>query len=630
MYPGLANGAISSILAKGSAEQQQTYLPKMVSGEWLGTMNLTEPHCGTDLGLLRTRAVPQADGSYAITGTKIFISAGDHDLSENIIHLVLAKTPGAPESSRGISLFIVPKVLINPDGSLGARNAVSVGAIEHKMGIHGNATCVMNYDGATGFLVGEECKGLAAMFIMMNAARLGVGMQGLAQAEVAYQNAVLYAQDRRQGRALTGPAEPQQAADTLFVHPDVRRMLMDAKTFTEGMRALCLWGALQVDLAHSAPTKAEREAADDVISLLTPVIKGYGTDMGYKTATDMQQIWGGHGYIAENGMEQFVRDARIAMIYEGANGVQAMDLCGRKLAANGGRAIQRLFELVDDEVADAGPDLAPVAERLGKANGELKAATMWFLQHAMADPNALGAGAYAYMTLMGVVTQGLMWLKMARVATVALAAGSDEPAFYQAKLTCARHWATRFAPQAGALRREVEAGADTVMALPARVAPELMPTSRPSTLALRRAQSLASAGLTWIAPSIDWVCRLPGMNPAPMPWIGCGAGWPPEITGDSVGSTAQALRSGQSCFSRSAQPVRCPPVPTPVISTSIGVSAKSLRISIAVVRTCTAILAGFSNCCGIHAPGISSCNWRARSIAPFMPFSRGVRSNVAP
>jgi alkylation response protein AidB-like acyl-CoA dehydrogenase len=466
MYPGLANGAISSILAKGSAEQQQTYLPKMVSGEWLGTMNLTEPHCGTDLGLLRTRAVPQADGSYAITGTKIFISAGDHDLSENIIHLVLAKTPGAPESSRGISLFIVPKVLINPDGSLGARNAVSVGAIEHKMGIHGNATCVMNYDGATGFLVGEECKGLAAMFIMMNAARLGVGMQGLAQAEVAYQNAVLYAQDRRQGRALTGPAEPQQAADTLFVHPDVRRMLMDAKTFTEGMRALCLWGALQVDLAHSAPTKAEREAADDVISLLTPVIKGYGTDMGYKTATDMQQIWGGHGYIAENGMEQFVRDARIAMIYEGANGVQAMDLCGRKLAANGGRAIQRLFELVDDEVADAGPDLAPVAERLGKANGELKAATMWFLQHAMADPNALGAGAYAYMTLMGVVTQGLMWLKMARVATVALAAGSDEPAFYQAKLTCARHWATRFAPQAGALRREVEAGADTVMALP--------------------------------------------------------------------------------------------------------------------------------------------------------------------
>ncbi|KUR79205.1 acyl-CoA dehydrogenase C-terminal domain-containing protein [Novosphingobium sp. Fuku2-ISO-50] len=468
MYPGLANGAISAIIAKGSPEQQQTYLPKMVSGEWLGTMNLTEPHCGTDLGLLRTRAEPQADGSYAITGTKIFISAGDHDLAENIIHLVLAKTPGAPESSKGISLFIVPKFLVNADGTPGARNAVSVGSLEHKMGIHGNATCVMNYDGAKGFLIGEECKGLAAMFIMMNAARLGVGMQGLAQAEAAYQNAVLYAQERRQGRALTGPAEPGQKADPLFVHPDVRRMLMDAKTFTEGMRALCLWGALQVDLSHSALTEDERQAADDVISLLTPVIKGYGTDRGYQTATDMQQVWGGHGYIAENGMEQFVRDARIAMIYEGANGVQAMDLCGRKLAQNGGRAIQRLFALIDAEVADAGdnPAVALVAERLGKANGELKAATLWFMQNAMTDPNALGAGAYAYMTLTGVVTMGLMWLKMAKVAAATLAAGTQEPAFYEAKVICARHWALRVAPQAGSLRREVEAGPDTVMALP--------------------------------------------------------------------------------------------------------------------------------------------------------------------
>ena len=468
MYPGLANGAIAAIMAKGSPEQQQTYLPKMVSGEWLGTMNLTEPHCGTDLGLLRTRAEPQADGSYALTGTKIFISAGDHDLAENIIHLVLAKTPGAPESSKGISLFIVPKFLVNADGTPGTRNAVSVGSLEHKMGIHGNATCVMNYDGAKGFLIGEECKGLAAMFIMMNAARLGVGMQGLAQAEAAYQNAVLYAQERRQGRALTGPAEPEQKADPLFVHPDVRRMLMDAKTFTEGMRALCLWGALQVDLSHSALTEDERQAADDVISLLTPVIKGYGTDRGYQTATDMQQVWGGHGYIAENGMEQFVRDARIAMIYEGANGVQAMDLCGRKLAQNGGRAIQRLFALIDAEVADGGdnPAVALVAERLGKANGELKAATLWFMQNAMTDPNALGAGAYAYMTLTGVVTMGLMWLKMAKVAAATLAAGTQEPAFYDAKLICARHWALRVAPQAGSLRREVEAGPDTVMALP--------------------------------------------------------------------------------------------------------------------------------------------------------------------
>ncbi len=469
MYPGLANGAISAISSKGSPEQQAMYLPKMVSGEWLGTMNLTEPHCGTDLGLIRTRAEPQADGSYAITGTKIFISAGDHDLCENIIHLVLAKTPGAPESSKGISLFIVPKFLVNADGSLGDRNAVSVGSIEHKMGIHGNATCVMNYDGAKGWLVGEENKGLAAMFIMMNAARLGVGIQGLAQAEASYQNALLYAQERRQGRALTGPAEPQQKADPLLVHPDVRRMLMDAKMFIGGMRALCLWGALQVDLSHKAETEEERQAADDLISLLTPVIKGYGTDMGYKTATDMQQVWGGHGYIAENGMDQFVRDARIAMIYEGANGVQAMDLVGRKLALNGGRAIQRLFAVIDAECAEDSADetVKLVAERLGKATGHLKAATMWFMQHAMADRNAVGAGAYAYMTLTGVVSLGLMWLRMAKVSAAALGREGADKAFYEAKLLCAKHWALRFAPQAGSLRYEVEAGAETVMGLTA-------------------------------------------------------------------------------------------------------------------------------------------------------------------
>lgn len=468
MYPGLANGAISAIRSKGSPEQQATYLPRMVSGEWLGTMNLTEPHCGTDLGLIRTRAEPQADGSYAITGTKIFISAGDHDLTENIVHLVLAKTPGAPESSKGISLFIVPKFLVNADGSLGDRNAVSVGSLEHKMGIHGNATCVMNYDGARGWIVGEENKGLSAMFIMMNAARLGVGMQGLAQAEVSYQNAVLYAQERRQGRALTGPAEPEQKADPLFVHPDVRRMLMDAKAFTEGFRALCLWGALQVDLTRKAATAEEREVADDLISLLTPVIKGYGTDMGYKTATDMQQVWGGHGYIAENGMEQFVRDARIAMIYEGANGVQAMDLAGRKLALNGGRAIQRLFAIIDAECAEVSDDATVrlVAERLAKATGEWKAATMWFVQNAMADRNQLGAGAYPYMTLAGIVSVGLMWLRMAKVAAAARGAGDGDAGFYDAKLMCAKHWALRMMPEAGALRRQIEAGAETVMALP--------------------------------------------------------------------------------------------------------------------------------------------------------------------
>ncbi len=468
MYPGLTNGAAAAILAKGSPEQKAKFLPRMVSNEWLGTMNLTEPQCGTDLGLIRTRAVPQADGSYAITGTKIFISAGEHDLTENIIHLVLAKTPDAPDSTKGISLFIVPKVLVGDDGSLGARNAVSCGSIEHKMGIHGNSTCVMNYDGATGYLVGEENKGLAAMFIMMNAARLGVGIQGLAQADVAYQNAVLYAQDRRQGRALTGPAEPSEKADTLFVHPDIRRMLMDAKAFTEGMRALCLWGALQVDLTHKAADEAERQMADDLISLLTPVIKGYGTDKGYDIATNMQQVFGGHGYIAEWGMEQFVRDARIAMIYEGANGIQAMDLVGRKLAQNGGRAIQAFFALVDKECAEAKNDaaLADYATRLDKAHGELKAATMWFMQNGMANPNNVGAGAHHYMHMLGIVAVGLMWLRMAKVAGGALAAGSTEQAFYAAKRTTARYYGERFLPDVGALRRKIEAGCEAMMQLP--------------------------------------------------------------------------------------------------------------------------------------------------------------------
>ncbi len=468
MYPGLTNGAISAIIAKGSPEQQAKYLPKMVAGEWLGTMNLTEPQCGTDLGLIRTRAVPQAGGSYAITGTKIFISAGEHDLTDNIIHLVLAKTPDAPESSKGISLFLVPKVVVNEDGSLGERNAVSCGSLEHKMGIHGNSTCVMNYDGATGWLVGDENKGLAAMFIMMNAARLGVGVQGLSQAEVAYQNAVKYAHERRQGRALTGAADPAEKADTLFVHPDVRRMLMDAKAFTEGMRALCLWGALQVDLSHHAATEDERRMADDLIGLLTPVIKGYGTDVGFDTTVQMQQVFGGHGYIAEWGMDQFVRDARIAQIYEGTNGIQAMDLVGRKLAMNGGRAVQALFALVDGECAEAKADarLAPIAERVEKANGELKAATMWLMQNGMANPNNAGAGAHHYMHIMGIVALGTMWLRMATVAARSLADRASDPAFYEAKLVTARYYAERFTPDAGALRRKIESGSEAMMALP--------------------------------------------------------------------------------------------------------------------------------------------------------------------
>lgn len=467
MYPGLTHGAIAALMAKGSDEQKAMYVPRMVSGEWGGTMNLTEPHCGTDLGLIKTKAEPQGDGSYSITGTKIFISSGEHDLTDNIIHLVLAKTPGAPDSSKGISLFVVPKFIVYDDGSLGDRNGVSCGSIEHKMGIHGNSTCVMNYDGAKGWLVGEEMKGLAAMFIMMNAARLGVGLQGLGVAEVAYQNAVHYARDRRQGRALTGAAEPEEKADTLFVHPDVRRMLMEAKALTEGLRALCLWGALQVDLSQKAADEGERQMADDLISLLTPVIKGYGTDKGYDVATNAQQVYGGHGYIAEWGMEQYVRDARIAMIYEGTNGVQAMDLVGRKLAQNGGRAVQAFFKLVGDEIAAAKEEEAATefAGRLEKALGDLQAATMWFLANGMKNPEHVGAGAHSYMHLMGIVATGLMWMRMLRAATAQLASGEGDARFFNAKVTTARFYAERILPDTGALRRKIEGGADAVMAL---------------------------------------------------------------------------------------------------------------------------------------------------------------------
>src|SRR6476661_5104057 len=325
MYQGLTSGAIASLLVKASDELKQTYVPNMVTGKWTGTMNLTEPHCGTDLGLLKTRADPNPDGSYSITGTKIFISSGEHDLAENIIHLVLAKIVGAPDTVKGISLFVVPKFLVNEDGSLGERNAVSCGALEKKMGIHGNATCVMNYDGATGWLVGEPEKGLAAMFIMMNAARLGVGLQGIAQGEVAYQNAAIYARERRQGKALKdSEREAGAKADPIIVHPDVRRMLMEAKAWNEAGRALCLWGSLLVDLVRRSPDEAERQQADDLLGLITPVIKGYLTDKGFQAAVHGQQVLGGHGFIREHGLEQFVRDARITQIYEGTNGIQAM------------------------------------------------------------------------------------------------------------------------------------------------------------------------------------------------------------------------------------------------------------------------------------------------------------------
>ena len=469
MYNGLTQGAISALIVKGSDELKQTYLPNMVSGRWTGTMNLTEPHCGTDLGLLKTKATPNADGSYSITGTKIFISSGEHDLAENIIHMVLAKIEGAPDNVKGISLFLVPKFLLNEDGSVGERNPVSCGSIEHKMGIHGNSTCVMNYDGAKGWLIGEAEKGLAGMFIMMNAARLGVGLQGLAQGEVAYQNGVQYAKDRRQGRALKPEDRDSDAkADNLFVHPDVRRMLMDAKAFLEAARAFLLWGALHVDLTRKAQTEEERVAADDIVSLLTPVIKGYLTDRGFEVAVNMQQIYGGHGYIAEWGMEQFVRDARIAQIYEGTNGIQAMDLVGRKLGKDGGRAVRAFFELVGSDIADAKRDGDPagVADPLESALGHLQAATMWLAQNGLADPNNAGAGAYAYMELMGLVSLGWMWLKMAGASARLKNEPSEDASFHEAKLVTARFYAQRELGRASALRKQVEAGAETVMALP--------------------------------------------------------------------------------------------------------------------------------------------------------------------
>jgi alkylation response protein AidB-like acyl-CoA dehydrogenase len=470
MYQGLTAGAIASLLIKGSDELKQTYVPNMVTGRWTGTMNLTEPHCGTDLGLLKTRADPNPDGSYSITGTKIFISSGEHDLSENIIHLVLAKVAGAPDNVKGISLFVVPKFLVNDDGSIGERNKLSCGALEKKMGIHGNATCVMNYDGAKGWLVGEPEKGLAAMFIMMNAARLGVGLQGLAQGEVAYQNAAAYAKERRQGKALReDEREPGAKADILLVHPDVRRMLMEARAYNQAARALVLWGALQVDLMRRSPDEAERQQADDLLGLITPVIKGYLTDKGFEAAVQAQQVFGGHGYIREHGMDQFVRDARITQIYEGTNGIQAMDLVGRKLPREGGRAVQRFFELVGTDIAEAkaAGDPAGVAAALEPALGDLQAATMWLAQHGIQDPDNAGAGAYAYMDLMGLVSLGWMWLKMAAASRRALDQSADDRPFHETKLTTARFFGERELPGSTVLRRKIEAGAETLMKVPA-------------------------------------------------------------------------------------------------------------------------------------------------------------------
>ncbi|MFC3050385.1 acyl-CoA dehydrogenase C-terminal domain-containing protein [Kordiimonas pumila] len=469
MYPGLSAGARAAITIDGTDEQKQTYLPKMISGEWTGTMNLTEAHCGTDLGMLRTKAEPNDDGSYAITGSKIFISAGEHDLADNIIHLVLARLPDAPKGVKGISLFIVPKFLVNDDGSLGERNAVLCGSIEEKMGIHANSTCVLNYDGAKGFLIGEPHKGLRSMFIMMNAARLGVAVQGYGQSEVAYQNAVDYAKDRIQGRSLSGPKAPDKAADPIIVHPDVRRNLLNAKSFNEGARAAAFWCAMLVDLSHGSESEKQREWADDIVGLLTPVMKGVFTDRGFEYAASSQQVYGGHGYIQEWGMEQFVRDARITQIYEGANGIQALDLVGRKLPANGGRAVQRFFKHVMTIVADCKTNekLADFTGPLEKASADLQTATMWLMQNAMQNPDNAGAASTPYMHLFGHVLIGLQWLEMAKTSVEKLEEGSDDATFYENKLATGRYYMKRRLPETKALLAEIEAGSADVMALDA-------------------------------------------------------------------------------------------------------------------------------------------------------------------
>ena len=466
MYVGLSHGAASALAVHGSEEQQQTYLPRIYSGEWSGTMNLTEPHCGTDLGLIRTKAEPQADGSYKITGQKIWISGGENDLAENIVHLVLAKIPGGPEGIKGISLFVVPKFLPKEDGSLGERNALSCGGLEEKMGIHGNATCVMNYDGATGWLVGEMHKGMRAMFTMMNEARLSVALQGYTQGEVAYQNALGFARDRLQGRDVLGAQAPDKPADPIIVHPDVRRGLMDQKSLVEGGRALVYWGAELIDRSH----RMNDDKAEALISLLIPVMKGFLTDKGFETCVLAQQTLGGSGFTKEWGIEQFVRDARIAMIYEGTNGIQSLDLVGRKLPMNGGQTMMAFFEMVKSFIKEneGNDDLkSGFLDPLKAASKDLQSAAMYFMQEGVKNPlNAL-SGSYDFMHLFGHVAVGFMWARMARAAMDALEAGASDTEFYRTKIATGRYYMARQLPATGMHLARITSGAEPVMALDA-------------------------------------------------------------------------------------------------------------------------------------------------------------------
>jgi alkylation response protein AidB-like acyl-CoA dehydrogenase len=462
MYPGLSHGAYAAIHTGGSDEQKALYLPKLASGEWSGTMNLTEPQCGTDLGLIRTKAVPQADGTYRISGQKIWISAGEHDLSANIIHLVLARIEGAPEGVKGISLFIVPKFIPDADGAPGARNSVKCLGLEEKMGIHGNATCVIGHEEATGWLIGEANQGLRVMFVMMNEARLGVGLQGIAQADAAYQAAAEFAKERLQGRALSGPKNPGGPADPILVHPDVRRMLMDARAIVEGGRAFMFWTALHGDLARLSPDEAVRTKASDYMALLTPVVKGFLTDRGFKVCSDAMQVHGGSGFTEHFPASQYLRDCRISMIYEGANGVQALDLVGRKLASNGGRAIMTFSAELDGFIAaEAGnAELKPFVDGLSAAKGQLQEATMWLMQNGLANPEEAAAASHDYLQLFGLTALAYMWALMAKAC---LGKADD---FHATKLAVGRYFVERVLPDGAAHLAKVKAGGASLMALP--------------------------------------------------------------------------------------------------------------------------------------------------------------------
>ena len=469
MYPGLAHGAYSAIHTGGSDVQKDLYLPKMVSGEWTGTMNLTEPHCGTDLGLLRTKAVPEADGAYRITGQKIWISAGEHDMADNIVHLVLARIEGAPAGVKGISLFIVPKFLPKEDGSAGERNdGVKCVGLEEKMGIHGNATCVMQYEDAKGWLIGEENSGLKLMFVMMNEARLGVGLQGIAQAEAAYQAAAAFAKDRLQGRSLTGPKNPDGPADPIIVHPDVRRMLLESKALIEGGRAFLFWTALHGDLAHQHPDETVRTKAEDYMGLMTPVLKGYLTDKGFKICSDAMQVHGGSGFTEHFPASQYLRDVRISLIYEGTNGIQALDLVGRKLASKGGRAVMTFFQEVDQFIGENDTDeaLKPFVTALAGVKAQLQDGTMWLMQNGLQNPDNAGAASTDYMHLFGLTGLAYMWTLMVKAANAKIAAGSTDP-FFTTKIVTAKYFIERVLPDAGAHLAKLKTGSATLMALPA-------------------------------------------------------------------------------------------------------------------------------------------------------------------